>query len=87
MAHAAEARTLRIADTIKVKKDERQIERYRNTQHRASNLDRNLSRGKLHKGDLDRMIDDLKNVVEHNTLQSQDRDALVNDLRDLRARD
>jgi hypothetical protein len=67
-----------------VKKDEKQIERYRNAQRSASNFDRQLSKGKFDKGDLDSLINDLKNVVEHNTLQSQDRDALTADLRDLR---
>jgi hypothetical protein len=71
-------------DVKKVKRDEKQIERYRNAQRSASNFDRKLSRGKFDKGELDGVINDLKNVVEHNTLESQDRDALTNDLRDLR---
>jgi hypothetical protein len=71
-------------NAIKIKKDEKQIERYRNAQRSASNFDRKLSQGKFDKGDLDDTINDLKNVVEHNTLQSEDRDALNADLRDLR---
>jgi len=71
-------------DAIRIKKDEKQVERYRNAQRSASNFDRKLSQGKLDKGDLDDTINDLKNVVEHNTLQSEDRDALTADLRDLR---
>jgi len=67
-----------------IKKDEKQIARYRNAQRSASNFDRQLSKGKFDKGGLDSVINDLKNVVEHNTLQSQDRDALTIDLRDLR---
>ena len=71
-------------DAIKIKKDEKQVERYRNAQRSASNFDRKLSKGKYDKGDLDSLINDVKNVVEHNTLQSEDRDALTADLRDLR---
>ena len=71
-------------NAIKIKKDEKQIERYRNAQRSASNFDRKLSQGKFDKGDLDDAINDLKNVIEHNTLQSEDRDSLTADLRDLR---
>lgn len=71
-------------DAIKVKKDDKQVERYRNAQRSASNFDRKLSQGKFDKGDLDGAINDLKNVVDHNTLQSEDRDALTADLQDLK---
>jgi hypothetical protein len=74
----------RNGDIKKVKRDEKEIERYRNAQHSASTFDRHLSKGKFDKGELDNIINDLKNVVDHNTLESQDRDALTNDLRDLR---
>lgn len=77
-------------DIKKVKRDEKEIARYRNAQHSASNFDRHLSKGKFDKGELNSFIGNLKNVVDHNTLESQDRDALLNDLkdlRDLRARD
>ena len=77
-------------DIKKVKRDEKEIGRYRNAQHSASNFDRHLSKGKFDKGELNSFINNLKNVVDHNTLESRDRDALVNDLkdlRDLRARD
>lgn len=67
-----------------IKKDRKQIERWDNAQHSMSNLDRNLSRGKFDKGELDKAIDDLKNVVDHNTLSSEDRDLLNRDLGDLR---
>ena len=68
-------------DIKKVKRDEKEIERYRNAQHSASTFDRHLSKSKFDKGELDNLINDLKNVVDHNTLESQDRDALTNDLR------
>jgi hypothetical protein len=71
-------------DVKKVKRDEKEIERYRNAQRKASDFDRNLSKGKFDKGELDSLIGDLKNVIEHNTLESQDRDALTDDIRDLR---
>ncbi len=71
-------------NAVKIKHDDKQIERYRNAQRSASNFDRKLSQGKFDKGDLDDAINDLKNVVEHNTLQSEDRDALTTDLRELR---
>ncbi len=44
----------------------------------------NLSKGKYDRDRLDEAIDDVKNVVENNTLESRDRDALTADLRDLR---
>jgi len=71
-------------DIKKVKKDEKEIERYRNAQHSASNFDRHLNKGKFDKGELNSFINNLKNVVDHNTLEGQDRDALINDLKDLR---
>ena len=74
----------RTGDVKKVKRDEKEIERYRNAQHSASTFDRHLAKGKFDKGELDNLINDLKNVVDHNTLESQDRDTLANDLRNLR---
>jgi hypothetical protein len=71
-------------DIKKVKKDEKEIGRYRNAQHSASNFDRHLSKGKFDKGELNSLIGNLKNVVDHNTLESRDRDALISDLKDLR---
>jgi len=71
-------------DVKKVKRDEKEIERYRNAQHSASEFDRHLSKGHFDKGELDSVINDVKNVIDHNTLESKDRDALQDDLRDLR---
>jgi hypothetical protein len=67
-----------------IHKDRKQIERWENAQHSISNFDRNLSKGKYDKGDLDSAIGNLKNVIEHNTLSSEDRDVLNRDLSDLR---
>jgi len=71
------------ADFTEVKKDER--ERIMNVQKHLSDFDRSLTKNKFDKDKLNDAIDDLKNVVEHNTLASEDRDALSRDLGDLRA--
>ncbi|HZT28982.1 MAG TPA: hypothetical protein VFA33_03800 [Bryobacteraceae bacterium] len=59
-------------------------ERYDNAQRHLSDVDRNLAKGKFDNGKLDQAIDDVKNVVDHNTLSGRDRDQLTTDLRDLR---
>ncbi len=59
-------------------------ERYYNAQRHLSQFDRALARGKFDKDKLDEAIDDVKNVVENNTLSPRDRDVLTGDLRDLR---
>lgn len=60
-------------------------ERFENAQRHLSDFDRELTKNKFDHGKLDQAIDDLKNVVEHNTLSIQDRDELTGDLRELRA--
>ncbi len=68
--------------------NDKQRNRYRNAQEHLSNLDRNLSKGRFDKGDWNHSIGDLKDILEHNTLQASSRDALQHDLEDLRiARD
>jgi len=64
--------------------NEKERERYHNVQNHLSEFDRELRRGKWEKDKLDQAIDDLKNVVKNNTLESHDRDALAADLADLR---
>ena len=64
--------------------NEKERDRYHNVQHHLSEFDRELRRGKFDKERLDVAIDDLKNVVKKNTLESRDRDALAVDLSDLR---
>jgi hypothetical protein len=59
-------------------------ERYHSVQHHLSEFDRELRRDHFDKGKLDAVIDDLKDVVKNNTLESRDRDALASDLSDLR---
>ena len=64
---------------------EKERERYANAQRSLSNFDKELARNKFDKDKLDSAIDDLKNVVENNSLDPRDRDELTQDLRDLRA--
>ena len=65
------------------KKDER--ERIENALRRLSDFDRSLSKNKFDKDRLNEAIEDLKNMIDHNTLAVEDRDALRQDLQDLRA--
>jgi hypothetical protein len=58
--------------------------RYQNAQRHLSEFDKNFTRGHFDKGKLDAAIDDVKNVVDHNTLNPEGRDALSRDLQDLR---
>ena len=64
--------------------NEKERERYHNAQHHLSEFDRELRKNHFDKDKLDAAIDDLKNVVKNNTLESHDRDALASDLSDLR---
>ena len=64
--------------------NDKEKERYHNAQHHLSEFDRKLSEGKFDKDKLDEAIDDVKNVVENNTLSPEDRDKLTHDLGDLR---
>lgn len=59
-------------------------ERYNNAIKRLSTFDRNLTKGKFDKGKLDQAINDIKNILDHNTLSANDRDALMQDIADLR---
>lgn len=64
--------------------NDKERERYDNAQRHLSEFDRALSRGKFDKDKLDAAIDDVNNVVAHNTLAPRQRDALSEDLRALR---
>jgi hypothetical protein len=72
----------RAADFTRNKDKER--DRYHDVQHHLSEFDRELRAGKFDKGKLDDAINNLKDVVKENTLESHDRDALTQDLSDLR---
>jgi hypothetical protein len=63
----------------------KQLNRYHDAQDNLSKLDRKLSKGKFDKGALDHSIDGLKDIIEHNTLQSSGRDQLNRDIADLKA--
>lgn len=62
----------------------KQISRYENAQRQLSDFDRELSQGHFDAGRLDHAIDSMKDVVDHNTLDPSNRDALQHDLADLR---
>jgi hypothetical protein len=49
-----------------------------------SDLDRTLTKDKFSKGRLDEAIEDVQHVIDHNTLESRDRDTLLADVRTLR---
>jgi hypothetical protein len=65
-------------------RNDKERERLDNARKHLSDFDRNLSKNKFDKGRLDSAIDDVKNVLENNTLEARDRDALTTDLADLR---
>jgi hypothetical protein len=68
--------------------NEKQRERYRSAQGHLSTFDRHLTKGKFDKGELDKSIDEIKGILDHNVLQASSRDALMRDMGDLRvARD
>ncbi len=64
--------------------NDKERDRYRDVQHHLSEFDADLRAGKFDKGKLDAAIDNLKDIVRKNTLESHDRDALARDLSDLR---
>ena len=64
--------------------NEKEKERYHNAQQHLSEFDRKLSEGRFDKDKLDEAIDDVKIVVEHNTLAAESRDVLSRDLEELR---
>lgn len=62
--------------------------RYKNAQGHLSTLDRKLVKGKFDKGELEKTVDCLKDILDHNTLQASIRDNLMRDMTDLKvARD
>jgi hypothetical protein len=66
-------------------RNEKNRERIDNALKHLSDFDRNLVKNKFDKDRLNEAIDDLKNVVENNSLQARDRDILTADLGELRA--
>ena len=74
---------LRRAEDLE-RRNGKEISRYENAAKHLSDFDRELTRDHFDKGKLDNVIGDLKDVVEHNTLDPESRDALRRDLGDLR---
>lgn len=65
-----------------------QRERFQHAQGHLSSFDRHLIKGRFDKGELDKAIDSIKQVLDKNVLMASSRDALVRDLDGLReARD
>ena len=62
-----------------------QRNRYKNVQDHLSDFDRSLAKGHFNKDRLDSAINDLQHLLDHNTLQTTVRDALLRDVSDLRA--
>ena len=78
---------LRAAEDVEHNKGD-QRERYQHAQGHLSTFDRKLTHGKFDKGELDKSIDSIKDILDHNVLQASARDALLRDLQDLKvARD
>jgi hypothetical protein len=68
--------------------NDKQRDRYRSAQGHLSTFDRHLTKGHFDKSELDKSIDSIKDILDHNTLQASSRDALLRDVEDLRiARD
>ncbi len=64
--------------------DHDQRERYRNAQKNLSDFDRHLTKGHFDKDKLDHVIGDVQAVLDHNTLMAQSRNALLQDVTQLR---
>ncbi|MDP8979976.1 MAG: hypothetical protein M3O35_05220 [Acidobacteriota bacterium] len=62
----------------------REAERYDNAIRHLADFERALDRDRFDGGRLDEAIDDLKHVIEHNTLGPRERSALIEDIRELR---
>lgn len=60
-------------------------DRLKNAQKHLSTLDRHFAKGKFDKETMDSAIGDIQSVLDHNVLHGQDRDALMQDVSDLRA--
>lgn len=74
---------LRTAATME-HQNSKERERYRNAQRSLSDFDRKLTKNKFDKGQLDKAIEDIQSVLDHNTLQVSSRDDLLRDVTQLR---
>lgn len=66
------------------RQNHKEVSRYEKAEKDLSDFDRDFTRGHFDKGKMNDSVNDLKNVVEHSTLNPPDRDALNADLRQLR---
>ena len=74
------------ADLERAKENQRK--RYSDAQGHLSTFDRKLTNGRFDKGELNKSIDKIKQILDKNVLQASMRDALIRDITDLRvARD
>lgn len=64
--------------------DHDQRQRYHDAQKHISDFDRHLTKGHFDKGELDHVIGDVQGVLDHNTLMAQSRNALLQDVTQLR---
>lgn len=64
--------------------DHDQRQRYHDAQKHISDFDRHLTKGHFDKGELDHVIADVQGVLDHNTLMAQGRNALLQDVTQLR---
>jgi hypothetical protein len=74
---------LRMAADLEHDKED-QRKRYSDAQGHLSTFDRKLTRGKFDKGELNKSINKMKDILDKNVLQASTRDALMHDLADLR---
>ncbi len=78
---------LRAAANLEHAKED-QRKRYSDAQGHLSTFDRKLTKGKFDKGELNKSIDKINQILNKNVLQASTRDALRRDIADLRiARD
>ena len=78
---------LRMAADLEPKHND-EHNRYKNAQGHLSTLDRKLVKGKFDKGEVEKTLDCLKDILDHNVLQASTRDNLMRDMTDLKiARD
>lgn len=75
---------LRMAERQEHQKED-QRERYEHAQGHLSTFDRHLLKGHFDKGELDKAIDSMKDILDKNVLQASSREALLHDLDGLRA--
>ncbi len=64
--------------------DHDQRQRYRDAQKHFSDFDRHLTKGHYDKDEMDHVIADVQGILDHNTLMANSRNALLQDVTQLR---